>query len=138
MGGGTRTSCEQALHLVEEELGRRGAHHEIGAACGEEAARVRSVFDGATGNEIWSLFMLAARLPEVLEQAAAAAEPSHLAKFTFQLAQAFNFFYNRRENRILEETDETRRAVLVFVADFVRRQLTHALDTLGIEVPDRM
>ena len=108
------------------------------ASGGEEAARVRSVFDGATGDEIWSLFMLAARLPEVLEQAAAAAEPSHLAKFTFQLAQSFNFFYNRRENRILEERDETRRAVLVFVADSVRRQLTRALDTLGIEVPDRM
>src|SRR5437763_6381612 len=107
-------------------------------AGGEEAARVRNVFEGATGEEIWSLFMLAARLPEVLEQAAAAAEPSHLAKFTFQLAQAFNFFYNRRENRILEERDETRRAVLVFVADFVRRQLTDALDTLGIDVPDRM
>ena len=108
------------------------------ASGGEEAARIRNVFEGATGGEIWSLFMLAARLPEVLEQAATAAEPSHLARFTFQLAQAFNFFYNRRENRILEETDETRRAVLVFVADFVRRQLTDALDTLGIEVPDRM
>jgi arginyl-tRNA synthetase len=107
-------------------------------AGGEEAARVSRVFDGATGDEIWALFMLAARLPEVLEQAASAAEPSHLARFTFQLAQAFNFFYNRRENRILEEADEMRRAVLVFVADFVRRQLTSALDTLGIEVPDRM
>jgi arginyl-tRNA synthetase len=107
-------------------------------AGGDEAARVARVFEGAVGGEIWSLVMLAARLPEALAQAAAAAEPSHLAKFTFQLAQAFNFFYNRRENRILEEEDETRRAVLVFVADFVRRQLTAALDSLGIEVPERM
>jgi arginyl-tRNA synthetase len=105
---------------------------------GEDSARVANVFEGATGGEIWSLAMLAARLPEVLAQAAAAAEPSHLAKYTFQLAQAFNFFYNRRENRILEESDDTRRAVLVFVADFVRRQLTAALDTLGVEVPERM
>jgi arginyl-tRNA synthetase len=107
-------------------------------AGGEEAARVAKIFEGATGGEIWSLVMLAARLPEVLAQAAAAAEPSHLAKYAFQLAQAFNFFYNRRENRILEESDDTRRAVLVFAADFVRRQLTAALDTLGIEVPERM
>jgi arginyl-tRNA synthetase len=108
------------------------------AQSGEEAARLREIFDGAIGGEIWSLVMLAARLPEVLAQAASAAEPSHLAKFTFQLAQAFNFFYNRRENRILEEPDATRRAVLVYVTDFVRKQLTTALDTLGIEVPERM
>ncbi|HST51386.1 MAG TPA: arginine--tRNA ligase [Pyrinomonadaceae bacterium] len=107
-------------------------------AGGEDAARVANVFEGATGGEIWALVMLAARLPEILAQAATAAEPSHLAKYTFQLAQAFNFFYNRRENRILEESDESRRAVLVFAADFVRKQLTAALDTLGIEVPERM
>jgi arginyl-tRNA synthetase len=104
----------------------------------EDVARVRQVFEGEIGNEIWSLVTLAARLPEVLAQAASAAEPSHLAKYTFQLAQAFNFFYNRDENRILEERDRTRRAVLVFVTDFVRRQLTNALATLGIDVPERM
>ncbi len=111
-----------------------------GAAAGEgeTAERVRSVFDGEIGGEIWALVTLAARLPEVLTQAAAFAEPSHLAKYTFQLAQAFNFFYNRDENRILEERDEVRRAVLVYVADYVRRQLTQALATLGIEVPERM
>ena len=105
---------------------------------GETAERVRGVFDGEVGGEIWALVTLAARLPEVLAQASAFAEPSHLAKYTFQLAQAFNFFYNRDENRILEESDEVRRAVLVYVADFVRRRLTEALATLGIEVPERM
>jgi arginyl-tRNA synthetase len=105
---------------------------------GESASRVAQVFEGEIGGEIWSLFMLAARLPDALAQAAAQAEPSHLAKYTFQLAQAFNFFYNRDENRILEEKDATRRAVLVFVADFVRKQLTKSLDALGIEVPERM
>jgi arginyl-tRNA synthetase len=104
----------------------------------ETSERVRAIFDGDIGSEIWSLVMLAARLPEVLAQAANAAEPSHLAKYAFQLAQAFNFFYNRDENRILEERDPTRRAVLVFVTDFVRRQLTDALATLGIGVPERM
>jgi arginyl-tRNA synthetase len=83
------------------------------AGDGETAVRVRGVFDGEIGGEIWALMMLAARLPEVIAQAAAFAEPSHLAKYTFQLAQAFNFFYNRDENRILEERDEVRRAVLV-------------------------
>ena len=105
---------------------------------GEASERVRQIFEGEIGGEIWSLVTLAARLPEVFAQAAASAEPSHLAKYTFQLAQGFNFFYNRDENRILEEQDATRRAVLVYVTDFVRRQLTSALATLGIEVPERM
>ncbi|HEX8352221.1 MAG TPA: arginine--tRNA ligase, partial [Pyrinomonadaceae bacterium] len=108
------------------------------AGDGETAKRVRGVFDGEVGGEIWALVTLAARLPEVFAQAASFAEPSHLAKYTFQLAQAFNFFYNRDENRILEERDAVRRAVLVYVADFVRTRLTDALAALGIEVPERM
>jgi arginyl-tRNA synthetase len=108
------------------------------AAEGGEGAGVAGVFEGEVGGEIWSLVTLAARLEEALAQAAAAAEPSHLAKYTFQLAQAFNFFYHRRENRILEGKDAVRRAVLVVVADFVRRRLTAALAALGIEVPERM
>jgi len=113
----------------------------IGSAAeggGEVAERVRGVFEGEVGSEIWALVMQAARLPEVLAQAASFAEPQHLAKYTFQLAQAFNFFYNRDENRILEESDAVRRSVLVFVTDFVRAQLTRALAALGIEVPERM
>ncbi|HEX8190132.1 MAG TPA: arginine--tRNA ligase [Pyrinomonadaceae bacterium] len=109
-----------------------------GARGGGTAESVRKVFEGEIGGEIWSLVTLAARLPEVLKQSAGFAEPSHLAKYTFQLAQAFNFFYNRDENRILEERDAVRRAVLVYVTDFVRTQLTAALSTLGIEVPERM
>ena len=104
----------------------------------ETAGRVRRVFDGEIGGEIWALVTLSARLPEVIAQAASSAEPSHLAKYTFQLAQAFNFFYNRDENRILEERDGVRRAVLVYVADIVRGRLTQALAALGIEVPERM
>jgi arginyl-tRNA synthetase len=105
---------------------------------GETAEGVKKVFEGEIGNEIWSLVTLAARLPEVLRQSANFAEPAHLAKYTFQLAQAFNFFYNRDENRILEERDAVRRAALVYVTDFVRTQLTAALNTLGIDVPERM
>jgi arginyl-tRNA synthetase len=125
--------------LQTEELPE--AQRLIGSAAvagGESAAGVRRVFEGEIGNEIWSLVTLAARLPEVLKQSANFAEPSHLAKYTFQLAQAFNFFYNRDENRILEERDAVRRAALVYVTDFVRTQLTQALATLGIEVPERM
>jgi arginyl-tRNA synthetase len=129
-------SIFRKLQTGELEAAQRLIH--TSAEDDETSALVSKVFEGEVGGEIWSLFMLAARLPEALAQAAAQAEPSHLAKYTFQLAQAFNFFYNRDENRILEEKDAVRRAVLIFVTDFVRKQLTSALDTLGIEVPERM
>ena len=97
---------------------------------------VREILAGETGDELWSLFTLAARLDEITAQAAQQAEPAYLAKYTFQLAKAFNLFYHR--HRIIAEENETRRAVLVNIADLVRRQLTTALATLGIAVPERM
>ncbi len=105
----------------------------------EDAAlkeRVATVFEGEGGDEIWSLVTLAARLDEVVSQAATLAEPSYLAKYTFNLARSFNLFYHR--HRIIAEEDETRRAVLAIVADVARRQLTAALAMLGIHVPERM
>ncbi len=110
----------------------------VSSADEETAARIGQAFAGELGGELWALTTLAARLPEALAQAAAAAEPSHLARYAFSLAQSFNTVYNRRENRVLEEKETARRAVLVVVFDFVRRQLTSALETLGIEVPERM
>ena len=101
-----------------------------------QAAAVRQVFAGAGGDELWSLVTLAARLDEVIAQAAAQAEPAHLAKYTFQLARAFNSFYHHHP--IISEQDEARRAVLIEIADLARRQLTAALSTLGVEVPERM
>ncbi len=102
----------------------------------DRAAEVPRVFEGEVGDDIWSLLMLAARLEEANAQAAASAEPAFLAKYTFSLAKAFNLFYHK--HRIIGEENEVKRAVLIRVADFTRRQLTAALATLGIEVPERM
>jgi arginyl-tRNA synthetase len=97
---------------------------------------VSTVLSGETGDEIWSLLMLAGRLEESNAQAAASAEPAFLAKYTFNLARAFNLFYHR--HRIIAEEDQLKRALLIAVANFTRRQLTAALATLGIVVPERM
>lgn len=102
----------------------------------EAQSRVTEVFADEAGTEVWSLVMLAERLDEVIAQCAASAEPANLAKYTFTLARAFNLFYHR--HRIIAEEDKTRRAVLIAVADLARRQLTSALATLGIAVPERM
>jgi arginyl-tRNA synthetase len=97
---------------------------------------VTNLFNGEVGDEIWSLLMLAARLEEANAQAIASAEPAFLAKYTFNLAKAFNLFYHR--HRIIAEADVVKRAVLITVADYTRRQLTTALGRLGITVPERM
>jgi arginyl-tRNA synthetase len=95
-----------------------------------------SILEGESGNEIWSLLMLAARLEEASAQAATSAEPAFVAKYTFNLARAFNLFYHR--HRIIAEEDALKRAVLIAVADYTRQQLTSALARLGITVPERM
>lgn len=103
---------------------------------GEIKEEIGEFLEGEAGDEIWSLVSLAARFDEVIAQAAAAAEPSVLAKYAFNLARSFNLFYHR--HKIIAEEDATRRAVLVAIADVARRQLTFALRTLGINVPKRM
>ena len=82
------------------------------------------------------MLMLASRLEETLSQAETQSEPAILAKYTFNLAKSFNLFYHN--HKILPEADPIKRAVLIAVADTVRRSLTAALDTMGIEVPEKM
>src|SRR3712207_8424151 len=73
-----------------------------------------------------TLFACTTHFRSVYEQAAQSAEPSHLAKYAFQLARAFNNFYHHDDNRILEQRSPVRRAVLIIVTDFVRTRLTAA------------
>jgi len=102
----------------------------------EAAAGVLAFLETEPGTEVWTLVTLAARLPEIVAQAASSAEPANLAKYAFTLARSFNLFYHR--HRIIAEEDETKKAIITVAADIARRQLTSALAILGITVPDRM
>src|SRR5437763_2044257 len=121
-----------------------GDGHEVSTGSGSDRVTsfddnkeaVAKIFAGESGDDIWSLLMLAARLDEANAQAATGAEPAVLAKYTCNLAKGFNLFYHR--HRIIAEEDQVKRAVLILVAEYTRRQLTAALATLGIEVPERM
>lgn len=97
---------------------------------------IAKIFSAEDGNDIWSMVILAARLEETVANAANANEPAILAKYTFNLAKAFNLFYHN--HKIIAEENAAKRGVLIAVADIARRNLTAALDCLGIEVPDRM
>ena len=87
-------------------------------------------------DELWQLLLLASQTMSAAEQALQASEPAVLAKYTFQLAQAFNTFYHR--HHILREEDPGKQAFLLWLAGLVRRQLVQALKWLGIEVPEVM
>ncbi len=97
---------------------------------------LNAVFSSEAGSEIWSMLTLASRLEDTVHQAARANEPAILAKYTFNLAKAFNLFYHH--HKILPEPYAIKRATLIAVADIVRGSLTAALKTMGISVPDRM
>ena len=98
--------------------------------------QVDELLGGEQGLELWSLVYFAGRLTEVLNVAAAGFEPTHLAKYAFQLAKQFNLFYHH--HHILSETDQTRRLLLLMVAEVARQRLERALAFLGIETPDMM
>jgi arginyl-tRNA synthetase len=102
----------------------------------EVAASLNEILHGEGGDDIWSLCLLAERFDEVVRQSAESAEPAYLAKYVFQLARSFNFFYHHQ--RIIGEENQTKRMLLIMVASLVRRKLTNALSTLGISVPERM
>jgi len=95
-----------------------------------------SFFSGETGNEIWELWLTASRFSQVVEQCIVTAEPAHMAKHAFQLAQVFNNFYHR--HHILTEPDEGRKRFLLATAAVVRRELIRALAVMGIAVPPVM
>ncbi|HUO45920.1 MAG TPA: arginine--tRNA ligase [Acidimicrobiia bacterium] len=76
------------------------------------------------------------RLPEVVSRAADLRAPNHIAEYAYQLAAAWNRFYDRCH--ILDEKDPARQASWLALADWSLRALTRLLDLLGIEVPERM
>jgi len=88
------------------------------------------------GTSLWETWLLASRLTVLIDQAIATAEPAHLARYAFQLAQQFNNFYHR--HHVLNEQVPTRRALLLATAAVARRELVRALGYLGIEAPPVM
>ena len=98
--------------------------------------RLAALLEGEADVSIWETWLLISRLSTVLEQAIATAEPAHLARYAFQLAQQFNNFYHK--HHVLHETDPERRMLLLATTAAAARELTRALGLLGIEAPAAM
>ncbi len=94
------------------------------------------ILDSEEGTSLWETWLLSSKLTLTIEQCIATAEPAYLAKYAFQLAQQFNNFYHR--HHVLNETDPTRKAILLSTAAVAQREMIRALGYLGIEAPPVM
>lgn len=137
--GETGCFCQYSAvraNSIFRKLSDGGENIADATALASDPTKTAAVFAGEGGDDIWAMLVLASRLEETVAQAAAQNEPAILAKYAFNLAKGFNLFYHN--HKILPEQDPAKRAVLLSVADSVRRSLTAALDTMGIEVPPKM
>src|SRR5665213_1110826 len=86
--------------------------------------------------DCWQALLAASKAGSAIENAVASGEPSHVARFAFQLAQTFSGFYQKFH--VLDEPDAEKRTFLLWMTDYLRMQLERTLYVLGIEVPDYM
>jgi len=85
----------------------------------------------------WQLLLAASKSGQALGAALETGEPAAMAKYAFQLAQAFNAFYH--DSPILAEENPEKRTFLLWLAVYFKEQLEATLErTLGIPVPDYM
>lgn len=83
-----------------------------------------------------SLMLEISRFSDVISRAIDLRAPNHMAEFAYELAGAFNRFYETCH--ILSESDPARQASWVSLVEATKATLDTSLFLLGIEVPDRM
>jgi len=83
--------------------------------------------------DFWQVLLAASKADAAVESAVAAGEPAHVARYAFQLAQAFSNFYQKYS--IIHEENRERKVFLLWITDFFRRQLERTAGLLGIEIP---
>jgi arginyl-tRNA synthetase len=102
----------------------------------DQSALERQLASQPSSEDFWQLLLMASKSDSAIERAIASGEPAHVAKYAFQLAQAFNNFYHGTQ--VLSEEHREKRVFLLWMTDFVRRQLERTLAVLGITVPAYM
>jgi arginyl-tRNA synthetase len=86
--------------------------------------------------DFWQLLLMASKADSAIERAVGSGEPAHVAKYAFQLAQAFNTFYH--DYPVLTEENREKRTFLLWMTDHFSAQLERTLGVLGIAVPEYM
>ena len=116
----------------QEKLRREG----LGALAELESIDAGKFLNAQESVAVWELLLQAGSLDHAADAAISAQEPAFVAKYAFQLAQAFNNFYHK--HHILSEPDAEKRSFLLGLTEVVERQLIRALSLLGIQAPQRM
>jgi arginyl-tRNA synthetase len=86
--------------------------------------------------DFWQVLLAASKADSAVANALGAGEPAHVARYSFQLAQAFSNFYEKYP--ILQEENREKKVFLLWMTDFFRRQLERTASVLGIDVPEYM
>ena len=86
--------------------------------------------------DFWQVLLAASKADSAVAAAVGAGEPAHVARYAFQLAQAFSNFYQKYP--VIHEEDREKKVFLLWLTDFFRRQLESTLAVLGIRVPAYM
>jgi arginyl-tRNA synthetase len=131
--GETGPYCQYAVVRIRGIRRKAEAGATNVEATKESASRL---LEEAEGNSLWELLVAASSLDYAVDAAIATQEPAFVAKYAFQLAQAFNNFYHKYH--ILSEADEQKRAFLLRLTELVEAQLVRVLGLLGIEAPEKM
>jgi arginyl-tRNA synthetase len=132
--GETGPYCQYAVVRIRG-IRRKGA--EAGAArAAVTAETAQKLLGDAEGIALWEVLRTAGSLDWAVDAVIGAQEPAFVAKYAFQLSQAFNNFYHK--HHILSEADEQKRAFLLGLTEIVERELVQALQLLGIEAPEMM
>jgi arginyl-tRNA synthetase len=145
--GETGPYCQYAV-VRARGIWRKGAERSPDLADDDNVAEAARIYEMAAGkgakrfltssenNDLWELLLTAGSLDYAVGAAIATQEPAFMAKYAFQLSQAFNNFYHK--HHILSEADEQKRAFLLRLTELVEGQLVRALGLLGIEAPEKM
>jgi arginyl-tRNA synthetase len=86
--------------------------------------------------DFWQMLLAASKVDAAVERAVDSGEPAHVARYAFQLAQAYSNFYQKYP--ILIEPDRAKKVFLLWMTDFFRRQLERTGSILGIQIPEYM
>ncbi len=86
--------------------------------------------------DFWQLLLMASKVDSAIDRAVASGEPAHVARYAFQLAQAFNNFYHGYP--VLTEENPQKRTFLLWMTSYFGAQLVRTLGVLGIAVPEYM
>ncbi len=86
--------------------------------------------------DLWQLVLMVSKVDSAIDRAVSSGEPAHVARYAFQLAQAFNNFYHGYP--VLTEENPEKRTFLLWMTSYFGEQIARTLAVLGIAAPEYM